>query len=63
MFPACLCQRSADVAEHQVDRTRDLVHAGNGRQRDKANQKGLLDQILTFLTGRQVLKLHINRQK
>src|ERR1039458_1730267 len=58
-----LRQRSADVREHARNRTGDLVYASDGGQSDQANEKGILDQILTFLTVHQGLKLHIHCQK
>jgi hypothetical protein len=58
-----LRQRAADVREHGRYRGGDLVNAGDGSQSDQANEKGILDQILTFLAVHQVLKLHIHCQK
>jgi len=55
-----LRQRAADVREDGRNRSGDLVNAGDGCQGDQANEKGILNQILTFLTVHQVLKLHIH---
>jgi len=58
-----LRQRAADVREHGRNRTGDLVYASDGGQSDQANEKGVLDQVLTFVAVHQVLKLHIHCQK
>jgi len=58
-----LRQRGADVREDERNRSGDLANAGDGSQSDQANEKGILDQILTFLAVHQVLKLHIHCQK
>jgi hypothetical protein len=47
---------AADVREDGRNRGGDLVHAGDGGQSDQANEKGILDQILTFFAVHQVLQ-------
>ena len=45
----------ADVREHGGNRGGNLVYASDGGQSDQANEKGVLDQVLTFFAVHQVL--------
>jgi hypothetical protein len=62
MYCQELRERAADVREDGRNRGGDLAHAGDGSQSDQANEKGILNQILTFFTVHQGLQLHIHCQ-
>jgi len=50
-----LCERRAHIAEDTADRGGHMPDAGDASQRNKTDQQGVLDQILTSFAALQVL--------